>query len=228
MLKIKEVLLTYDFIDNQYLDAYIELVLNNYGTPLKKGCTQKHHIIPVSCYFKDSFDFTSHRKEALQMAAADSNNYQVNLTYADHLRAHYLLCRCSHNIIQIISNAKACELMLRILQPALVAGIVLDLSTPENQQAAYEYIRANAVSSSGSFKPREGSYYKGTRRKHGANCKVRHIETGIVYNSIKEAEVAHGLAKSRLNSILSGYRKQIPGMTFEYYDEASEISEVSK
>lgn len=227
MLKIKEVLLTYDFIDNQYLDEYIELILNNYGTPLKKGCTQKHHVIPVSCYFKDSFDFTSHRKEALQLASNDPNNYQVNLDYAAHLKAHYLLCRCSHNIIQIIHNAKACELMLRILHPAVEAGIVSDLKTPENQQAAYEYIRSITPRSSGSFKPREGTYCKSTKSKHGANCKVRCIETGVVYNSIKEAEIANNLAKSRLNTILAGYRKQIPGMTFEYYNETSEISEVS-
>lgn len=227
MLKIKEVLLTYDFIDNQYLDEYIELILNNYGTSLKKGCTQKHHVIPVSCYFKDSFDFTSHRKAALQLANKDPNNYQVNLDYATHLKAHYLLCRCSHNIIQIISNAKACELMLRILQPAVDSGIVSDLKTPENQQAAYEYIRSITLQPSGSFKPREGVYYKSTKSKRSTTRKVRCIETDIVYNSIKEAEIANGLAKSRLNSILAGYRKQIPGMTFEYYDETPEISEVS-
>lgn len=228
MLKIKETLLSYDFIDNQYLDEYIELILNNYGTNLKKGCTQKHHVIPVSCYFKDSFDFTSHRKEAVQLAKNDPNNYQVNLEYADHLRAHYLLCRCSSNIIQIISNAKACELMLRILQPAVDAGVVTNISSAENQQTAYEYIRANVPSSPSSFKSRDGAYYISTKRKHGPNCKIKCLETGIIYNSIKEAEIDNGLAKGRLNSILAGYRKQIPGLTFEYYNETSGISEEIK
>lgn len=225
MLKLKEELLKYDFIDCQYLDEYIELMLNNYGTVLKKGSTQKHHVIPVSCYFKDAFDFSSHRKEALQLANDDSNNYTVNLNYCDHIKAHYLLCRSSSNIIQIISNAKACELMLRTLQPAIDAGIVFDIATPLTQQAAYEYIRSITPLSSGSFKPRKGECSSSIKKRHKANTKVRCIETGVIYDSMRAAELANGLAKSRLNSILSGHRKQIPGMTFEYYDETPGVSE---
>ena len=227
-MKLKETLLKYNFIDNVYLDEYVDLMLNNYGTKLKKGCTQKHHVVPVSCYFNDSLDFTSHRIEALQIASSDDNNYIVNLSYSDHLKAHTLLCKCSESIIQIISNAKACDLMLRTLRPALDAGIVPDLLSAENQQTAYEYVRSNTPVSSGSFKPKtpKTKYVDpttGTTRR-----KVRCIETGVIYNSIKEAEIANGLAKSRLNSILTGYRKQIPGMTFEYYNETAEISEVSE
>ena len=225
-MKLKETLLNYNFIDNIYLDEYIDLMLNNYGTKLKKGCTQKHHVVPVSCYFSDSLNFTSHRTEALQIAATDDNNYIVNLSYSDHLKAHTLLCKCSESIIQIISNAKACDLMLRTLRPALEAGIVPDLLSAENQQVAYEYIRSNTPLSSGSFKPKttKTKYVDpttGTTRR-----KVICVETGVIYNSIKEAEVANNLTKNRLNQVLTGRRKQTPGMTFEYYNETSRISEV--
>ena len=224
-MKLKETLLKYDFIDNAYLDEYVELMLNNLGTKLKKGCTQKHHVVPVSCYFNEILDFASHRIEALQLAANDENNFIVNLSFADHLAAHTLLCKCSNNIAQIISNAKACELMLRTLRPALEAGVVSNLLNPADQQKAYEYIRVNTPVSPGSFKPRKKHVdpTTGTTRR-----KVRCIETGVIYNSLKEAEIANGLAKSRLNSILTGHRKQIPGITFEYYNETPEISEVSE
>lgn len=225
MLKLKEELLKYDFIDCPDLDEYVELMLNNYGTALKKGSTQKHHVIPVSCYFKDSFDFSSHRKEALQLAADDQYNYTVNLNYCDHIKAHYLLCRSSNNVIQIMHNAKACELMLRTLQPAVDNNIVFDITTPDAQQTAYEYIRSITPQSSGSFKPREGTYASSSKKRHKANTKIRCVETGVIYDSMRAAEIANGLAKSRLNSILTGHRKQIPGMTFEYYDETSEVSE---
>lgn len=225
MLKLKEELLKYDFIDCQYLDDYVELMLNNYGTILRKGSTQKHHVIPVSCYFKDAFEFSSHRKEALQLASNDPYNYTVNLSYCDHIKAHYLLCRSSSNIIQIISNAKACELMLRTLQPAVDNGIVFDIATPGAQQTAYEYIRSITPASTGSFKSREGEYSSPVKKRHKANTKIRCVETGVVYDSMRAAELANGLAKSRLNSILTGHRKQIPGMTFEYYDETPEVSE---
>ena len=224
-MKLKDTLLKYNFIDNSYLDEYIDLMLSNYGTKLKKGRTQKHHVVPVSCYFNDSLDFSSHRAEALQIASIDDNNYVVNLSFADHLKAHILLCKCSENITQIISNAKACELMLRTLQPAVNAGIVSDLVSSANQQAAYEYVRANTPPSSGSFKPKTKQVdpITGTTRR-----KVRCIETGVIYNSLKEAEQANNLTKNRLNQVLTGRRKQTPGMTFEYYNETAEISEVSE
>lgn len=219
MLKLKETLLAHNFVDNSYLDDYVELVLNNYTTALKTGRTQKHHVVPVSCYNKFSAEYDSHRKEALRLAEADPDNYKVNLTFADHLKAHYLLSRCSGDITQILCNANACMLMIRTLLPALTAGVVVDLKTPENQQTAYEYIRTTLPASSSSFKERAGVFNTPPKRKHKANCKVRCVETGEVFNSIKEAEAAKELSKGRLNTILAGYRKQIPGMTFKYYDE---------
>ena len=228
MLKLKETLLNRGFKDNQYLDEYVELMLNSHGTSSKTGVTQKHHVIPVSCYNTTISNSTTQRAALLKVANMDKENYKVNLQYFEHIRAHFLLCQCSPDIIQKVHNMSAYTLMLSTLLPAVAAGIVQDLETPEEQQLAYEYIRANTPQASGSFKPREGDYMIQPRKRHKANTKIRCVETGIIYDSMRAAEIANGLAKSRLNSILSGHRKQIPGMTFEYYDETSEISEVTE
>lgn len=227
MLKLKETLLNYGFKDNEYLDEYVELILNSYGIPLKKGSTQKHHVIPVSCYNTTISDSGKQRAALLRAANADPNNYKVNLRYSDHIKAHFLLCQCSPNIIQKIHNTTAYTLMLSTLLPAVAAGVVHDLETPEEQQLAYEFIRSNTLPSTSSFKKQEGAQLPPPKKRHKANTKIRCVETGIIYDSMRAAEIANGLAKSRLNSILSGHRKQIPGMTFEYYHETSEISEVS-
>lgn len=228
MLKLKETLLARGFKDNSFLDEYVELMLNNHGVPLKKGSTQKHHVIPVSSYNNTITETTSQRAALLRVANSDSDNYKVNLNYPDHIKAHWLLCQCSPNIVQKIHNTNAYLLMLRTLLPAIAAGVVQDLETYEDQQSAYEYIRSNTPPASGAFKEREGFYAPPPRARHKANTKIRCIETGIVYDSMRAAEMANGLAKSRLNSILTGHRKQIPGMTFEYYSETNEISEVSE
>lgn len=226
MLKLKEILLNRGFKDNVYLDEYVELILNNHNVSAQTGVTQKHHVIPVSSYNTTITETTSQRAALLRIANADNENYKVNLYYPDHIKAHWLLCQCSPNIIQKVYNTNAYILMLRTLFPAFAAGVVQDLETAEEQQLAYEYIRANTPLSSGSFKAREGSCTVPPKKRHKANTKIRCIETGIIYDSMRAAEIANGLAKSRLNSILSGHRKQIPGMTFEYYDETSGISEV--
>ena len=228
MLKLKETLLNRGFKDNQFLDEYVELILNNHNVLAQTGVTQKHHVIPVSSYNTTITETTSQRTALLRVANADKENYKVNLYYPDHIKAHWLLCQCSPNIVQKVYNTNSYLLMLRTLFPAFEAGVVQDLETPEDQQLAYEYIRANTPLSSGSFKPREGTYSVPTRKRHKANTKIRCVETGVIYDSMRAAEIANGLAKSRLNSILSGHRKQIPGMTFEYYNETSGISEVTE
>ena len=225
MLKLKEVLLSRGFKDNSYLDDYVELILNNHNVTAKTGITQKHHVIPVSSYNNTITDTTSQRAALLRVANADEENYKVNLYYPDHIKAHWLLCQCSPNIVQKVHNINAYTLMLRTLLPAVTAGVVQDIETVEDQQTAYEYVRTNTPQTSGSFKPREGFYSIPPRKRHKANTKIRCIETGVIYDSMRAAELANGLAKSRLNSILTGHRKQIPGMTFEYYDETPEVSE---
>ena len=78
----QKLLLTNYFIDNQYLDAYINLVSNN---PVKKEAfkTQQHHIIPKT-YFKH-----------FKLAVDNSIDNLVELLYTDHVKAHWLLQKCT-------------------------------------------------------------------------------------------------------------------------------------
>lgn len=219
MLKLKEDLLsTGFFLDNQYLDEYVELVLNNLDTIKVIGVTQEHHVIPVFCYSADKYSITTnkHRREAVKNANADSINKRIQLTYADHLKAHILMTKCGKSYNFILSNANSGILMLNLVRKAIEHNVVTDLDSDDNIQKAYSYI--NSIKT----KPKDNKdYYQksvSNLRRGGNDRKVRCIETGIVYNSIKDAEDANNLTRYRLNQILTGRRKQIQGMTFEYAD----------
>lgn len=237
MLKLKKLLLdTGLVIDNQYLDEYVELIINNYDSIKIKNNTQEHHSIPVFCYSLTEvnkyqmadLDSAERRRAATKLANADKNNKRVHLDYANHIKAHLLLSRCGKSYKFILSNANACVLMLNLLHVALENKVVPDLDSDKHIQIAYEYWCNTKV------KPTERpDFYKATTAnlKLGACAtrrKVKCLETGLIYESIREAEIANSLSKNRLNLILTGRRKQIPGLTFEYYNETSEISEVSE
>lgn len=235
MLKLKKLLLdTGLVIDNQYLDEYVELIINNFDSIKVKNTTQEHHSIPVFCYSLDEtgkyqmtdLDSAERRRAATKLANADKNNKRVHLTYADHIKAHLLLSRCGKSYRFILSNANACVLMLNLLHTALENKVVPDLDSDVHIQAAYEHWCVTKT------KPTDRSdFYKAaTANLRLGTCatrrKVKCLETGLIYDSIREAEIDNSLSKNRLNLILTGRRKQIPGMTFEYYNETSGISEV--
>lgn len=219
MLKLKKLLLdTGLVIDNQYLDEYIELILNNYSSAKIKNITQEHHSIPVCCYVVEEagLSWAAKRKKAVKIAEADPNNKRVHLTYSDHIKAHLLLTRCGKSYKFIFSNANACTLMLKVLHVAIDKEIVPNLDSDENIQKAYEYwlsIKVKPNDRPDFYKAIKANFSLGTPAK---KRRVRCIETGIIYNSLKEAEDANNLTRYRLNQILTGRRKQIPGMTFEY------------
>ena len=84
--ELKTKLLTIeDIYYNNYLEKYINLILDNLNTPKEKYKTQCHHIIP-KCYFKNN-----------NLSIDDSSNNKVNLLYKDHILAHYYLCLCTKN-----------------------------------------------------------------------------------------------------------------------------------
>ena len=230
MLKLKRLLLdTGLVVDNQYLDEYVELIINNYDSIKIKNNTQMHHSIPVFCYAED-FELTSadKRKEATKIANADINNKRVHLSYSEHIKAHILLAKCGNTYKFILNNANACTLMLDLIRAALNDGIVSDLESDENIQKAYEYCMLKKV------KPTDRqNYYEVVKTNLSLGTpstkrKVICVETGVIYESIKEAELANNLTKNRLNQVLTGRRKQTPGMTFKYYCENNEISEDTK
>lgn len=236
MLEIKKILLdTTFFDDNQYLDEYVELIVNNFNTTRTAGVTQEHHIIPIFCYGTDDVstrvggyhtsEASKRRRDLTKLANADPNNKRVHLKFSDHLKAHILLTKCGKSYSFILQNANACTLMLNLIRKAVDQNIVSDLNSDDNIQKAYNYIIEIKR------KPKDDpEFYKKVLKnlkRGGADKKVRCLETNVIYNSLKEAEDANHLTRYRLNQILTGRRKQIPGMTFEYYNETSEISEDS-
>lgn len=67
--------------DNEYFNEYKQLICNNIETPSIKFKTQQHHIIPV--HFTKYYNFS------------DVNpDIRVNLTFKDHILAHYYLTLC--------------------------------------------------------------------------------------------------------------------------------------
>ena len=88
---LKQVLLnTGYFVDNSYLDEYIELVQRPF---IISGYSELHHKIPAY-YYKKEYNLQT-RYEAIQYAEADPANSLVRLPYAMHIKAHWLLSRCS-------------------------------------------------------------------------------------------------------------------------------------
>ena len=79
----KEILLkTGIFIDNEYLDKYVDLI-NNHEECYKKHETEIHHIIPKYYYNRLGIDVDN------------SENNKSCLLYSDHIKAHYFLAKCS-------------------------------------------------------------------------------------------------------------------------------------
>lgn len=85
-MNLKQTLLSTElFIDNEYLDKYVELISQNSETPQTKFRTQSHHIIPRFVYL--------HKNEPID----ESSSNKVNLLFKDHITAHYLLSNCGAN-----------------------------------------------------------------------------------------------------------------------------------
>ena len=76
-MQLKERLLnTGDFVDNEYLDKYIQLVLPNQNTKAVPCKTNSHHIVP-------SYYYRQHK-----LPVDNSLENRVNLLYRDHMLAH--------------------------------------------------------------------------------------------------------------------------------------------
>lgn len=81
----KKLLDTDNFIDNKYLDLYVNLIMQNEYNVAIKFKTQRHHILPRYYY------------KLHNIPLDDSNNNVVNLLYKDHVLAHYYLSLCTKN-----------------------------------------------------------------------------------------------------------------------------------
>lgn len=122
-------------VDNQFLDDYVNLIRNNLSTENISRVTQRHHFIPASAYA------TTNECSARNYANRDAQNFKVNLTFYDHLKAHYLLIQCSKTLAFAAANASALSFMYNNLKLAQKDGVVAHLETEEEIASAYKYTK---------------------------------------------------------------------------------------
>ena len=97
-LRIDEVLIDYGLCAaGKYLQGYKDLLLKNLSANCTKAETHKHHAIPCAYYEKLARVEPSAKNRSIGLACAkqDANNFTVNLTVLDHIRAHCYLALAS-------------------------------------------------------------------------------------------------------------------------------------
>ena len=94
LTKVKARLIELGYIDNEWLDKYLEVIEANLETKEDRTATQAHHAIPVNAYWTSTEPYK--RNEALKLARADKINFEVHLLYKDHLLIHSYLTLCTN------------------------------------------------------------------------------------------------------------------------------------
>lgn len=94
LTKVKARLIELGYIDNEWLDKYLEVIEANLETKANRANTQAHHAIPVNAYWTSNEPYN--RTEALKLARRDPINFVVNLLYKDHLIIHSYLTLCTN------------------------------------------------------------------------------------------------------------------------------------
>ena len=93
---LKQKLLSFEFVvDNEYLDQYCDLIIENKANKPIKSETNDHHIIPKHYFLK-------------QHQVVDNTEDNIVTLYAiDHILAHWLLANCSSNEYYFYANMSA-------------------------------------------------------------------------------------------------------------------------
>lgn len=128
-LQIKQALLEYGLCkESDYLKKYVDLVTKNLTTMKVYGTTQSHHVIPLSYYEQININFkTSTRKENELLAAKDPNNFIINLTSRDHIRAHCYLALASAQCWFTFDNMQALTLLgCKTNDPTILLTLIQD------------------------------------------------------------------------------------------------------
>lgn len=123
------------FIDNEYLDKYIHLILANTSTKKQVHKTQAHHIIPRAYY--------SYNK----LKTNNLDNNLINLFYKDHILAHYYLALCTTEKLQEC-NVLAFSMMTNYEYLLTVDELALVNDLDKYQELHEQYSRLNAKTKS--------------------------------------------------------------------------------
>lgn len=195
MQKFKEYLLsTGAFIENEAFFNYCQLMFLNRTTKVKKGKTQKHHILPRA-WFK------------LHNEAVDNSKANlVNLLVVDHIKAHLYLLKAAASEELRNASAAAVRYMCDIFK----------IDELDNYAAELEevYMRVSVAKSKKLSAQRAAGL---NERRRAVVC----LETGQEFKTIKEAQDTMGLwIKQHLKGLAEnagGYHfKYIEGETPEY------------
>lgn len=138
---LKQVLLdTGFFIDNTYLDQYVALMEKPF---LTFGYSELHHKIPAYCY-KKKYNLQT-RYETAQAADADPKNGLAQLQYSDHIKAHWLLSKCS---LSKENEFAVMQMILKIIDKTSIKktnGEILSEGLTEAEYQEIENLRADLV-----------------------------------------------------------------------------------
>lgn len=169
----KSVLLdTGSFIDNEYLDCYIELVNASHDN---LSYMEKHHVIPVAYYkHKYNIDTRKHRHEAERKADADAQNALILLSFANHCKAHWLLTKCTIGRLAV-ANSYAFIKQVSALKP-LNEKIILNYKdgiidvgiTDREFEQLQQYINELRTDSTVYWTAEQDEWLKQYRPKHTA------------------------------------------------------------
>ncbi len=163
---LKDLLLaTGYFLDNEYLDEYVELLKHNHIDG--KHYTELHHAIPVA-FYKLMATKPLSRAEAKKIAEADPQNFKVNLLYRDHCKAHYLLYFCTVGDLKY--NMQTVVKRLVATSKVLKNKTIKDLPTDYDLQLMQEWMdKIREDQDSQYWTEAEINFLKANYEEHGVN-----------------------------------------------------------
>lgn len=127
MQQLKEKLLNLGIVENnEYLDNYCQLIIDNKDSLKQLHKTQSHHIIPRYYYKQNNLQVNN-----------DKHNL-VNLFYKDHILAHYYLALCSNSEKFIYANVSAIYKMSNCTQTLIEDNVIEFFTSLDKYQQLYE------------------------------------------------------------------------------------------
>ena len=176
------------FEDNEYLDLYCYLISENRERKKEFGKTQKHHIIPRAWY----------RMNGKKLDNTEAN--LVNLGIAEHVKAHFYLYKAASDPTVKGQNAAAVRYMCDLFDEQLIEEYADELEFLSLQLAQKKSKELAARRAAGL-----------NERRRAVMC----IETGQVFNTIKEAQETTGLW---IKQQLKGLTENAGGYHFKYVE----------
>ena len=183
---VKNKLLELGYIDNEWLDKYLEMLEANLSRPRDRKRTQAHHAIPVNSYWTSTEPYN--RQEALKLSRLDTTNFEVHLLYRDHLLIHSYLTMCTD--LDAVQTRYEAQADLRKVNSAKNK----DARITALQKAAKEH------------KTNTGKVYK--RNPNDSRCKpVVCLELNKTFSSVNDAAMELAINKNCILSCLAGRTK---------------------